>query len=70
MKYILTIYVCSFLEFTCSPGVQYPVVFDNWHKCVIKAFDESKDLIITVPQDVVENNRLATKYTCEPLIGT
>jgi trans-aconitate methyltransferase len=70
MKFILTIYVCSFLDFTCSPGVQYPVVLDNWHKCVIKAFDESKDLIIKIPPDVVEKHRLATKYTCEPVMGT
>lgn len=67
MKFILTLYVCSFLELTCSPPVKYPVMFNNWHDCVITALDESKQLIEEVPQDVVNKNRLATKYTCQPI---
>ena len=23
----------SFLDFTCSPPVEYPKTFDNWHDC-------------------------------------
>ena len=67
MKFVLTLYVCSFLDFTCSPPVEYPKTFDNWHDCVIMALDESKQLIEAVPQDVVNKNRLATKYTCEAM---
>ena len=59
--------MCSFLDFTCSPPVEYPKTFDNWHDCVIKALDESKQLIEAVPQDVVNKNRLATKYTCQAI---
>ena len=70
MKFILTIYVCSFMEFNCSPGVTFPNTFNTWSECVVKAFDESKDLINSVPPDIVEANRLATKYTCTPAVGT
>ena len=56
--------MCSFLNFTCSPPVEYPNKFDNWYDCMLKAHDESVELLMTVPQDVVESNRLATKYTC------
>ena len=66
MKFVLTLYVCSFLDFTCSPPVEYPKTFDNYD-CVIKALDESKLLINAVPQDVVNKNRLATKYTCQAI---
>jgi hypothetical protein len=69
MKFVLTIYVCSFLHLDCAPGVVYPEHFDTWKECVIKAFDESKELIISTPQDVVESNRLTTKYTCTPAVG-
>ena len=65
MKFILTIYVCSFLDFTCSPPVEYPKNFNNWYDCMLKAHDESVELLMNVPQDVVEKNRLATKYTCK-----
>jgi hypothetical protein len=70
MKFILTIYVCSFMDFTCAPGVTHPDTFNSWAECTIKAFDESRDLITSVPQDIVESNRLATKYTCTPAVGT
>ena len=67
MKFILTIYVCSFLDFTCAPPVEYPKKFNNWYECMLKAHEESVNLLIELPQDVVEKNRLATKYTCELL---
>tara|TARA_R100001591_G_scaffold114442_3_gene128791 strand:- start:23 stop:175 length:153 start_codon:yes stop_codon:yes gene_type:complete len=49
--------------------VEYPVLFDNWYDCMIKAHDESVELLMNVPQDVVEQNRLATKYTCQVYEG-
>lgn len=65
MKFVLTLYVCSFLDFTCSPPVEYPKTFDNWKTCLDTALNESKLLIEAIPQDVVDKNRLATKYTCQ-----
>ena len=32
---------------------------------MLTAHDESVELMMNVPQDVVEKNRLATKYTCK-----
>ena len=69
MKFILTIYVCSFLDFTCSPGVTYPIHFNSFYECTLKAHSESVELLSNVPQDVVERNRLATKYTCQAIDG-
>ena len=31
---------------------------------MLKAHEESVNLLVNLPQDVVERNRLATKYTC------
>ncbi len=59
--------MCSFLDFTCAPPVEYPKKFNNWYECMLKAHEESVNLLIELPQDVVEKNRLATKYTCELL---
>ena len=69
MKFVLTIYVCSFLQFDCSPPVTYPTHFDSWYECTLKAHEESVDLLKNVPQDIVEKNRLATKYTCTQAMG-
>jgi len=69
MKFILTMYVCSFLHQDCAPGVVYPMHFNSWHECTMQAHVESTQLLLSIPQDIVEQNRIATKYTCEQLSG-
>ena len=36
---------------------------------MLKAHEESVNLLVNLPQDVVERNRLATKYTCTQAVG-
>ena len=69
MKFILTIYICSFIDFTCADPVIYPVQFDTWSECVTAAHQESQIILRSLPPPMVEANRLATKYTCQQLIG-
>jgi len=69
MKFILTIYVCSFIDFTCADPVTYPVQFDTWSECVTAAHRESQIILKSLPPPMVEANRLATKYSCQQFIG-
>jgi len=69
MKFILTIYVCSFIDFTCSGGVDFPSKFNTWNECTATALHESQVLLDSLPPSMVEANRLATKYTCKQIIG-
>ena len=69
MKFVLTIYVFSFLQFDCSPPVTNPTHFNSWYEYTLKAHEESVDLLKKVQQDIVEENRLATKYTCTQAMG-
>jgi hypothetical protein len=42
MKYILIIWVCSFIEGNgCMPPVQSPKVYDSWYECTYEAHNES-----------------------------
>jgi hypothetical protein len=68
MKFILTIYVCSFIEFNCMPG-QKIKEFDTWNQCLIAAHNESIKIITKIPPELVESKRIATKYTCQPFLG-
>ena len=68
MKFILTIYVCSFIEFDCMKG-QKVAEFDSWNQCLIAAHNESINLITSIPPDLVESKRIATQYTCTPTKG-
>jgi len=69
MKFLLTIYVCSLMDFTCTEGVVYPVQLNSWVDCVQMGNQESQIIIKSLSPHMVEANRLATKYTCQQLIG-
>ena len=64
MKFFMSIAVCSFLDFSCMPYVQYPIAYESWNTCMNAAYEESIKIMSALDQDVVERNRLATKFTC------
>ena len=64
MKFFMSIAVCSFLDLTCMPMVQYPNFYNSWNDCMQAAYKESIILMSELDQDMVERNRLATKFTC------
>ena len=65
MKFFLTIAVCSFLDTTCTPPITYPNQFNSWNDCMYYAYKESGVILKHLNQDMVEKNKLATKFTCE-----
>ena len=69
MKFLMSIAVCSFVEMTCTPWVHYPKSFDSWNLCMREAYKESLIIIEKIDVDVIEKNRLATKFACSPLNG-
>ena len=69
MKFFMSIAVCSFLDFSCMPYVQYPIAYESWNTCMNAAYKESIEIMNTLNQDLVERNRLATKFTCTEAHG-
>ncbi len=69
MKFFMSIAVCSFLDLTCMPMVQYPYHYNSWNDCMQAAYKESIILMSELDQDMVERNRLATKFTCTQAHG-
>ena len=63
MKFILTVWICSFLNFECSPPIHYSQHFDTWNECVAEALNISQKLL--AKQDGINDYRLATKYLCK-----
>tara|TARA_Y100000816_G_scaffold277316_1_gene247358 strand:+ start:653 stop:814 length:162 start_codon:yes stop_codon:yes gene_type:complete len=51
------------------PFVQYPVHYESWNTCMNAAYEESIKIMSALDQDVVERNRLATKFTCTEAHG-
>jgi hypothetical protein len=69
MKYILIIWVCSFLNNSeCMAPLQYPVMFDSWYECSRAAHQESIRIMNKMGYKDVNDYQIAMKYTCREVI--
>ena len=65
MKYILIIWVCSFLEGNgCLAPIEYPATYDSWYECSRAAHKESASLLTRMGYKYVNDYRVGTRYTC------
>ena len=66
MKYILIIWVCSFISGNaCVAPVEYPTIFNSWYECSRTAHLESVKLMSRMGYKYVNEYRVGTKYTCK-----
>jgi len=65
MKYILIIWVCSFIQGNaCMAPVQYPALYNSWYECSRDAHVESVKLMSRMGYKYVNEYRIGTKYSC------
>ena len=67
IKFSLTIWVCSFLSApsVCMPPIKSPVLYNSWYECSIAAHRESIKLYSKIGYKMMNEAKLATRYTCE-----
>ena len=66
MKFILTIWVCSFLGGqTCMPPIQSPILYNSWYECSRAAHKESLKMISKLGYKTVNEAHIAMKYRCK-----
>ena len=69
MKYVLILWVCSFIEGNgCLPPVESEKVFDTWYECSRAAHKESINLIKAQPPGYVDENGIYVKFYCDKII--
>ena len=66
-KFVLVIWVCSFLggQPACLPPMEYPKHFNNWYECSRVAHKESLTLMSKMGFKYVNDNKIAMKYSCK-----
>ena len=65
MKYVLIIWVCSFLQGNaCLAPVEYPTTYDSWYECSRDAHTESVKLLSKMGYAYVNKYQVGTKYNC------
>jgi hypothetical protein len=67
MKFILVITLCSFLENQCLPPIQIKAEYSSWKECTLAALEISKEIITEQEDTFVNNNKVATQFTCKEL---
>ena len=69
MKYILIIWVCSFMQQNaCMTPVQYPSLYSSWYECTRDAHVESVKLMSKMGYKYVNQYKIGTKYTCKMVV--
>jgi len=68
IKFTLTLWVCSFLgtQTACMPPIPVPAVYNSWYECSRAAHKESLQLLSKVGYKIVNDKKIATRYTCQP----
>ena len=66
MKFILTLWVCSFVgQNGCLPPVESPKLYDSWYECSIDAHKESAKILQKMGYAKVNEYQVGMKYTCK-----
>ena len=66
MKYILIIWVCSFMEGSSwLAPMEYPTIYDTWYECSRDAQIESMKLMSRMGYKYVNDYKVGTKYHCK-----
>ena len=65
MKFILIIFLCSFINDQCLPPQEIKHEYNSWKECTISAFEISRELIIAQEDSFINNNKIATKFVCK-----
>ena len=66
IKFSLTIWVCSFLSnpSVCMPPIPSPVLYNSWYECSRAAHQESIKIYSKIGYKMMNEAKLATRYTC------
>ena len=68
MKYILIIWVCSFVNNNgCLPPVESKITYDSWYECSVAAHKDSLAFLQKMGYAQVNRYQVGTKYTCKPV---
>ena len=66
MKYVLIIWVCSFIQGNaCMTPVEVPKLYDSWYECSMDAHKESAKLLQKMGYANVNKYQVGMKYTCK-----
>ena len=67
MKYVLILYVCSFINQAnpfCNESHIVPLEFENYQECILQGYKSSHNTLVQY-EDRIEEEKLAIKFLCQ-----
>tara|TARA_R100001129_G_scaffold2507_1_gene2572 strand:- start:530 stop:754 length:225 start_codon:yes stop_codon:yes gene_type:complete len=67
MKYVLILYVCSFINATnpnCTDSHVVPLEFEKYSDCILQGYKSAHNILITLYSTRIEDEKLAIKFQC------
>ncbi len=66
MKYVLVLYVCSFLNspITCNDSHVVPLEFKTYTDCILQGYKSSHNTLAEIYGPRIEPEKLAIKFEC------
>ena len=68
MKYVLILYVCSFINSVnpqCFDNHIVPLEFDNYKECILQGYKSSHNTLKELYGERIEEEKLAIKFDCK-----
>ena len=67
MKYVLVLYVCSFLQspIVCNDSHIVPLEFNNYTDCILQGYKSSHNALVQLYYPNIEAEKLAIKFECK-----
>ena len=68
MKYVLILYVCSFVNVTdpiCNETHVVPLQFTEYKECILQGYKSAHNTLKELYGDRIENEKLAIKFNCQ-----
>ena len=68
MKYVLILYVCSYINTgnpNCNESHIVPLEFNNYKECILQGYKSSHNTLKTLYGERIEEEKLAIKFDCK-----
>ena len=70
MKYVLILYVCSFIDITnpsCGETHVVPLEFKDYQECILQGYKSAHNTLKELYGDRIETEKLAIKFNCQAI---
>ena len=68
MKYVLILYVCSYINTgnpNCNESHIVPLEFNNYKECILQGYKSSHNTLKELYGERIEEEKLAIKFYCQ-----